>query len=103
MSLQVLPGLWNELLIGRENKLFMGLSFETISSTGANAGESDQTCRQVADSPAIIHYAPPKLGSSIIDRDKMYLCDSGGKSDMLSRSDMCVHDLSSSPIFRRNN
>ena len=23
----------------RENKLFMGLSFETISSTGANAGE----------------------------------------------------------------
>nr|XP_019048432.1 xaa-Pro aminopeptidase [Kwoniella bestiolae CBS 10118]OCF27362.1 xaa-Pro aminopeptidase [Kwoniella bestiolae CBS 10118] len=47
----------------KENKWFMGLSFETISSTGANA--------------AIIHYAPPKEGSAIIDKDKMYLCDSG--------------------------
>ncbi|WVW81507.1 hypothetical protein I302_103501 [Kwoniella bestiolae CBS 10118] len=49
----------------KENKWFMGLSFETISSTGANA--------------AIIHYAPPKEGSAIIDKDKMYLCDSGAQ------------------------
>ncbi|KAK1926245.1 peptidase M24, structural domain-containing protein [Papiliotrema laurentii] len=50
----------------RENKLFMGLSFDTISSTGANA--------------AIIHYSPPQQGSSFIDRNQMYLCDSGGGS-----------------------
>lgn len=34
----------------RENKLFMGLSFETISSTGANAGELQSA------SPAEISY-----------------------------------------------
>ncbi|WVR03380.1 hypothetical protein IAU60_000371 [Kwoniella sp. DSM 27419] len=49
----------------RENKWFMGLSFETISSTGPNA--------------AIIHYAPPKEGSAVIDRNQMYLCDSGAQ------------------------
>ncbi|WVQ80472.1 hypothetical protein IAT38_002577 [Cryptococcus sp. DSM 104549] len=49
----------------KENKWFMGLSFETISSTGANA--------------AIIHYAPPKEGSAIIEKDQMYLCDSGAQ------------------------
>ncbi|WRT63566.1 uncharacterized protein IL334_000471 [Kwoniella shivajii] len=49
----------------KENKWFMGLSFETISSTGANA--------------AIIHYAPPKEGSATIDKEKMYLCDSGAQ------------------------
>lgn len=42
---------------------FKGLSFETISSTGANA--------------AIIHYSPPNEGSSMINPNKIYLCDSG--------------------------
>ncbi|WVF66387.1 hypothetical protein IAT40_001127 [Kwoniella sp. CBS 6097] len=49
----------------KENKWFMGLSFETISSTGPNA--------------AIIHYAPPAEGSAIIEKDQMYLCDSGAQ------------------------
>ncbi|WWC67076.1 uncharacterized protein I206_100983 [Kwoniella pini CBS 10737] len=49
----------------KENKWFMGLSFETISSTGSNA--------------AIIHYSPLKENSKIIDKNKLYLCDSGGQ------------------------
>ncbi|KZP17479.1 putative Xaa-Pro aminopeptidase P [Athelia psychrophila] len=44
---------------------FKGLSFETISSTGPNA--------------AIIHYAPDAVGSAIIKKDQIYLCDSGGQ------------------------
>jgi Xaa-Pro aminopeptidase len=44
---------------------FMGLSFETISSTGPNG--------------AIIHYSPTKEQCSIIDKDQFYLCDSGGQ------------------------
>ncbi|OBA21806.1 Creatinase/aminopeptidase [Metschnikowia bicuspidata var. bicuspidata NRRL YB-4993] len=42
---------------------FKGLSYETISSTGANA--------------AIIHYAPTKKENSVIDPKKPYLLDSG--------------------------
>lgn len=42
---------------------FKGLSYETISSTGANA--------------AIIHYAPTKEENLIIDPKKIYLIDSG--------------------------
>ncbi|WFD01957.1 Xaa-Pro aminopeptidase [Malassezia obtusa] len=42
---------------------FQGLSFTTISSTGPNG--------------AIIHYSPPEEGSPAIDRDSLYLCDSG--------------------------
>lgn len=34
----------------------MGLSFETISSTGANA--------------AVIHYSPPEQGSKVIEKSK---------------------------------
>ncbi|KAK8845374.1 hypothetical protein IAR55_006087 [Kwoniella newhampshirensis] len=49
----------------KENKWFKGLSFETISSTGPNA--------------AIIHYAPPEQGSAVIEKDQMYLCDSGAQ------------------------
>ncbi|BEJ14579.1 hypothetical protein CspHIS471_0403460 [Cutaneotrichosporon sp. HIS471] len=49
----------------KENKLFMGLSFDTISSTGANG--------------AIIHYSASETNSSIIDPSKVYLCDSGGQ------------------------
>ena len=43
----------------------MGLSFDTISSTGANA--------------AIIHYKPEPGHCSIIDPAAIYLCDSGGQ------------------------
>ncbi|WFD23131.1 Xaa-Pro aminopeptidase [Malassezia equina] len=43
---------------------FRGLSFTTISSTGPNG--------------AIIHYAPPEEGSPAIDRNDLYVCDSGG-------------------------
>lgn len=49
----------------RQNKLFMGLSFDTISSTGANA--------------AVIHYSPPEQGSAVIDKKQVYLCDSGAQ------------------------
>lgn len=48
-----------------ENKLFKGLSFDTISSTGANA--------------AIIHYKPDEENSAVIDVNQVYLCDSGGQ------------------------
>lgn len=56
-----------EKLIGirKTQQDFMGNSFETISSTGANA--------------AVIHYAPPEEGSSMIDPSKIYLCDSGSQ------------------------
>lgn len=44
---------------------FVGLSFETISATGANG--------------AVIHYAPVKGGCSVINPDKIYLNDSGSQ------------------------
>lgn len=44
---------------------FKGLSFDTISSTGANA--------------AIIHYKPEKGACSTIDINSVYLCDSGAQ------------------------
>ena len=44
---------------------FMGLSFDTISSTGPNA--------------AVIHYKAPEQGSSFIDINQVYLCDSGAQ------------------------
>ncbi|KAI0294854.1 Creatinase/aminopeptidase [Multifurca ochricompacta] len=48
-----------------ELPLFKGLSFQTISSTGPNA--------------AIIHYAPDPNDCAIIQKDQIYLCDSGGQ------------------------
>lgn len=48
-----------------EGQHFMGLSFDTISSTGANA--------------AIIHYSPVPESCAVIDPTKIYLCDSGGQ------------------------
>ncbi|KGK36677.1 putative Xaa-Pro aminopeptidase FRA1 [Pichia kudriavzevii] len=53
------------LKIREELPNFRGLSFETISSTGSNA--------------AIIHYSPPAVGSSLINPNKIYLCDSGSQ------------------------
>lgn len=51
--------------IRKTQKHFQGNSFETISSTGANA--------------AVIHYSPPSEGSSMIDPSKIYLCDTGSQ------------------------
>ncbi|KAK4448596.1 peptidase M24, structural domain-containing protein [Podospora aff. communis PSN243] len=44
---------------------FVGLSFDTISSTGANA--------------AVIHYKPEKGSCGTIDPNAIYLCDSGAQ------------------------
>lgn len=44
---------------------YVGLSFETISSSGANA--------------AVIHYSPVKDSKYLIDVNKIYLCDSGAQ------------------------
>ncbi|KAI9289036.1 peptidase M24, structural domain-containing protein [Umbelopsis sp. AD052] len=49
----------------RQQKDFVGLSFDTISSTGANG--------------AIIHYKPEPESCKIIDPKLIYLCDSGGQ------------------------
>lgn len=49
----------------RQQKDFVGLSFETISSTGSNG--------------AIIHYKPEPETCKIIDPNLIYLCDSGGQ------------------------
>ncbi|KAJ3227120.1 hypothetical protein HK099_003339 [Clydaea vesicula] len=49
----------------RELKDFVGLSFDTISSTGPNG--------------AIIHYKPQKDTCAIIKVDQLYLCDSGAQ------------------------
>ncbi|KAF2272322.1 putative Xaa-Pro aminopeptidase P [Westerdykella ornata] len=51
--------------IRAKHERFVGLSFDTISSTGANA--------------AVIHYKPEKPGCSVIDASKIYLCDSGAQ------------------------
>lgn len=48
----------------KQGDFFMGLSFDTISSTGPNA--------------AIIHYKPSKTESSVINPNHVYLLDSGG-------------------------
>ncbi|PMD14876.1 putative Xaa-pro aminopeptidase P [Hyaloscypha hepaticicola] len=48
-----------------KHKHFVGLSFDTISSTGANA--------------AVIHYKPERGSCSIIDPEAIYLCDSGAQ------------------------
>lgn len=47
------------------HKNFVGLSFDTISSTGPNA--------------AVIHYKPERGNCSIIDPKAIYLCDSGAQ------------------------
>ncbi|KAL8280310.1 hypothetical protein RQP46_007227 [Phenoliferia psychrophenolica] len=48
-----------------ELPLFKGLSFTTISSTGANA--------------SVIHYQPHPTDSAVIDPEAIYLCDSGAQ------------------------
>lgn len=51
--------------IRKKQKDFVGLSFDTISSTGPNG--------------AIIHYKPEPGNCSIIDPKAIYLCDSGAQ------------------------
>ncbi|KAF2128571.1 putative Xaa-Pro aminopeptidase P [Dothidotthia symphoricarpi CBS 119687] len=51
--------------IRSKHEKFMGLSFDTISSTGANA--------------AVIHYKPEKGECAVIDPKAIYLCDSGAQ------------------------
>lgn len=48
-----------------KQKNFVGLSFDTISSTGANA--------------AVIHYSPERGNCATIDPNAIYLCDSGAQ------------------------
>jgi Xaa-Pro aminopeptidase len=52
-------------LIRSKGKHFVGLSFDTISSTGPNA--------------AVIHYKPEPGNCSVIDPKAIYLCDSGAQ------------------------
>jgi Xaa-Pro aminopeptidase len=56
----------------KENDLFQGLSFETISATGANA--------------AIVHYSPSSSSSETVHQDQIYLCDSGAQASSSSAS-----------------
>lgn len=51
--------------IRSKHDLFVGLSFDTISSTGPNG--------------AVIHYKPEKGSCSVIDPNAIYLCDSGAQ------------------------
>ncbi|KAL1878965.1 exocyst subunit [Paecilomyces lecythidis] len=51
--------------IRSKHESFVGLSFDTISSTGPNA--------------AVIHYKPEKGSCSVIDPNAVYLCDSGAQ------------------------
>ena len=51
--------------IRSKHDLYVGLSFDTISSTGPNG--------------AVIHYKPEKGNCSIIDPQAIYLCDSGAQ------------------------
>lgn len=51
--------------IRSKHDLYVGLSFDTISSTGPNG--------------AVIHYKPEKGSCSIIDPNAVYLCDSGAQ------------------------
>ncbi|KAF2008850.1 putative Xaa-Pro aminopeptidase P [Aaosphaeria arxii CBS 175.79] len=51
--------------IRSKHQHFIGLSFDTISSTGPNA--------------AVIHYKPEKGACSTIDPKAIYLCDSGAQ------------------------
>jgi Xaa-Pro aminopeptidase len=51
--------------IRSKHENFVGLSFDTISSTGPNA--------------AVIHYKPERGNCATIDPTKIYLCDSGAQ------------------------
>ena len=52
-------------IFSRKHQNFVGLSFDTISSTGPNA--------------AVIHYKPEPGNCATIDPKAIYLCDSGAQ------------------------
>ena len=56
---------WNLITRYRRHQHFVGLSFDTVSSTGPNA--------------AVIHYKPEPGNCSVIDPSAIYLCDSGAQ------------------------
>jgi len=67
---------------------FVGLSFDTISSTGPNA--------------AVIHYMPEKGKCSIINPNEIYLCDSGGQYlDGTTDTTRTLHFGDPSPMERK--
>ena len=72
--------------IGREMWGDVGDSFPTISSTGPNAisrsweiwGDTDP-CSASRPNAAVIHYHATHGACSLIDRESVYLCDTGGQ------------------------
>lgn len=73
----------------KEEKDFVGLSFDTISATGANG--------------AVIHYKPTKGACSTIDPSKIYLNDSGSQFlDGTTDTTRTVHFGSPQPEEIRN-
>ncbi|GAA5914813.1 hypothetical protein JCM6882_007280 [Rhodosporidiobolus microsporus] len=68
---------------------FRGLSFSTISSTGANA--------------SVIHYSPePEGRSAVIDPKKVYLCDSGAQfTDGTTDVTRTLHFTTPTPFEQR--
>ena len=53
----------HRIRLNREQRDFVGLSFDTISSVGENG--------------AIIHYKPVRETCKTLDVSQIYLCDSG--------------------------
>ena len=67
----------------------MGLSFDTISSTGPNA--------------AVIHYKPEAGNCSIIDPKAVYLCDSGAQYlDGTTDTTRTIHFGTPTPLERKS-
>lgn len=63
----------------RKNKNFVGLSFDTISSTGPNA--------------AVIHYKPEPNHCSVIDPNAIYLCKSFSDDSPLPNATSTTRDI----------
>ena len=74
--------------IRAQKQHFAGLSFDTISSTGANA--------------AVIHYKPEPDSCSIIDPKAVYLCDSGAQYfDGTTDTTRTLHFGTPTPLERK--
>ncbi|KAI9754051.1 MAG: hypothetical protein M1815_005845 [Lichina confinis] len=75
--------------IRSKHDLFVGLSFSTISATGANA--------------AVIHYHPERHGCATIDPKQVYLCDSGAQYlDGTTDTTRTVHFLEPTEMERKS-
>ncbi|KAH8926574.1 putative aminopeptidase P, cytoplasmic [Atractiella rhizophila] len=69
-------------------KHYRGLSFNTISSTGSNA--------------AIIHYSPDRETCPLINKDEIYLCDSGAQfTDGTTDVTRTLHFTTPKPFEKR--